>query len=273
MYGMREWLEVLRVLISLFFLGLSSWYDFKTREVFNKMWVFFGPVGLALTLLQLYVNNLEGENIAPWFWLFSVGLTTGISIVLFYTRFFGGADSKALICLSTALPVYPSFVYSYIGVFVPFLPLAVLGNAVLLSSLLVVFITFYNLTQMVHAEEKLFEGLETEPFWRKILAFATGFKMDSSKLKASSHYMLLEQLSRAENGKIIRRLNVTPRLESENPQEEAKREELLKELNVKVWVTPGLPFLVFITMGLIVALVMGDFISWLVLRLAVPGAI
>jgi preflagellin peptidase FlaK len=273
MYGMREWLEVSRVLISLFFLGLSSWYDFKTREVFNKMWVFFGPIGLALTLLQLYVNNLEGENIVPWFWLLSVGLTTGISIVLFYTGFFGGADSKALICLSTALPVYPSFVYGYIVVFVPFLPLAVLGNAVLLSSLLVVFIALYNLTQMVHAKEKLFEGLEAEPFWRKILVFATGFKVNSNKLKVESHYMLLEQLSRGEDGELIRHLNVTPRLENENPQEEAKLEALLEELNMKVWVTPGLPFLVFITIGLIVALVMGDFISWLVLQLAASGAI
>jgi hypothetical protein len=119
----------------------------------------------------------------------------------------------------------------------------------------------------------LFEGLEAEPLWRKILVFATGFKVDSNRLKAGSHYMLLEQLSRGENGKLIRHLNVTPRVESENPQEEAKIEELLEELNMKVWVTPGLPFLVFITIGLIVALVRGDFISWLVLQSVTPRAI
>jgi preflagellin peptidase FlaK len=272
-YGMREWLEVSRVFLSLFFLGLSSWYDFRTREVSNKMWVFFGPIGLALTLLQLYVDHLEGAFTVPWFWLISVGLTTGISVALFFTGFFGGADSKALICLSIALPVYPSFVYGYVAVFVLFLPLAVLGNAVLFSSLLVVLIAIYNLTQMVHSQEKLFEGLEAEPLWRKILAFVTGFKVNSEKLKAGFHYILLEQLSRGENGELSRHLNVAPRMDGDDAQEEAQLEELLGKLDRKVWVTPGLPFLVFITIGLLVALFMGDFISWLVLRSVAPGAI
>ena len=142
---MKELLEVSRVLLSLFFLCLSSWQDLKTREVPNKIWLFFGPAGLALTLLQLYSEISEGTNVALWLWLGSVVLTTGISLALFYIGFFGGADSKALICLSISLPIYPSFVYGYVDVFVPFFPLAILSNAVLASSLLVVLIVLYNL--------------------------------------------------------------------------------------------------------------------------------
>ena len=261
---MIEWLEASRVLLSLFFLGLSSWYDFKTREVSNKMWMIYGPAGLALLLLQFFTNNEYGE--VPIQWLASIGLTTIIALILFYTGFFGGADSKALICLSLALPVYPSFVHEYITVLVPFFPLAVLVNSVLGSSLLVVGIIANNLCRMTIGGEKMFEGLEKEPFWSKAIAFATGFRMDSKKVKGGSHYMLLERFSRAEDGNVIRRLKVTPRLDDDS-QKEAQQDEFLTELHGKIWVTPGLPFLVFVTAGFIAALVVGDFTSWLILRL------
>jgi preflagellin peptidase FlaK len=261
---MIEWLEASRVLLSLFFLVLCSWYDFKTREVTNKMWLIYGPAGLTLLLLQFLTNQTLSEVTIQW--LASIGLTTIIALALFYTGFFGGADSKALICLSLALPVYPTFVHEYVTVLVPFFPLAVLVNSVLGSSLLVIAITAYNLCRMTVKGEKMFEGLEKEPLWSKIVAFATGFKVDSEKAKGGSHYMLLERFSRAEDGKVIRHLKVTPRLEDDD-QKEAQQDEFLTELHVKIWVTPGLPFLVFVTAGFIAALMVGDFTSWLILRM------
>ena len=261
---MIEWLEASRVLLSLFFLVLCSWYDFKTREVTNKMWLIYGPAGLTLLLLQFLTNQTFSE--VPIQWLASIGLTTIIALALFYTGFFGGADSKALICLSLALPVYPTFVHEYVTVLVPFFPLAVLVNSVLGSSLLVIVITAYNLCRMTVKGEKMFEGLEKEPLWSKIVAFATGFKVDSEKVKGGSHYMLLERFSRAEDGKVTRHLKVTPRLEDDD-QKEAQQDEFLTELHAKIWVTPGLPFLVFVTAGFIAALMVGDFTSWLILRI------
>jgi preflagellin peptidase FlaK len=263
---MIEWLEASRVLLSLFFLAFSSLYDFKTREVSNKMWIIFGPAGFALLFLQFLTDySVSGEGVLIQ-WLVSIGLTTIIALVLFYVGFFGGADSKALICLSIALPVYPSFTYEYIRILVPFFPIAVLVNSVLGSSLLVVFIIGYNLCRMLLKGERLFEGLEKEPFWSKIVAFATGFRVDSEKMKKGSHYMPLEWFSREEDGKIIRHLKVTPRLE-DDPQKEAQLAEFLNELHGKMWVTPGLPFLVFVTAGFIAALLVGDFTSWLILRM------
>ena len=78
--------------------------------------------------------------------------------------------------------------------------------------------------------------------------------------------MPLERFSRGEGGKIIRHLKITPRLE-DDPKKEAQMEEFLNELHGKIWVTPGLPFLVFVTVGFIAALVVGDFTSWLILRM------
>ena len=261
---MVEWLEASRVVLSIFFLSLSSWYDYKTREVTNKMWLVYGPAGMALLLLQFFTDRTLSEN--PIQLVASIGVTTAVALVLFYTGFFGGADSKALICLSLALPIYPAFVHEYVTVLVPFFPLAVLVNSVLGSSLLVIVIAAYNLSRKIVNGEKLFEGLEKEPFWSKAIAFATGFRVDPEKAKGGSHYMLLEQLSRAEDGTVARSLKVTPRLEDDE-KKETQQEELLSELRGKIWVTPGLPFLVFVTAGFVVALVAGDFTSWLILRM------
>ena len=261
---MVEWLEASRVLLSLFFLAICSWYDYRTREVTNKMWLAYGPAGLALLLLQLFTDRTLSGN--PVQLVASIGVTTVIALALFYTGFFGGADSKALICLSLTLPVYPAFVHEYVTVLVPFFPLAVLVNSVLGSSLLVFAIAAYNLSRKLVKGERLFEGLEKEPFWSKAVAFATGFRIDSEKAKGGSHYMLLERLSRTEDGTVARRLRVTPRLEDDE-QKEAQQDELLSELKGKIWVTPGLPFLVFVTAGFIAALAVGDFTSWLILRL------
>jgi len=85
-------------------------------------------------------------------------------------------------------------------------------------------------------------------------------------MKDGSHYMPLERFSRGEDSKIIRHLKVTPRIE-DDPQKESQQKEFLNELHEKVWVTPGLPFLVFVTAGFIAALVVGDFTSWLILRM------
>lgn len=264
---MNEMLEASRVLLSLFFLVLSSWQDMKKREVSNKIWAVYGPAGLVLLVMQFFFGSgsvREGDLIL---WLASFGLTTTVALILFYTGFFGGADSKALICLAIALPVYPSFVIKHVTTYVFFFPLAVLVNSVLGASLLTIIIVCYNLSQVLR-KEKLFEELENEPFWTKAIAFATGFRVNAEKMKGSSFYFLLEQFSREEKG-IIRRLKVTPRLD-DDPQKEAQQKEILNEIHGKIWVTPGLPFLVFVTAGFIVALIAGDFTSWLILRIVAP---
>jgi len=264
---MEEWLELLRVAVSFLFLAASSWYDFKTREVPNHMWAFFAPTGLALTSLQYYLNYLSGETGFPVVWLLSISLTAGISAALFYIGFFGGADAKALICLSIALPVHPSLARYQIEGITPFFPLATLTNAVLGSSLLVLAIVSHNLAKLIQGGEKMFEGLEAEPVWSKILAFTIGLKVDLDKLRRGSHYIPLEHFSRDEDGRLARHLRISPRLEEEPFQNSSQWDDLSKQLNGRIWATPGLPFLVFITAGFVAALLVGDFVTWLVTQL------
>jgi preflagellin peptidase FlaK len=192
-------------------------------------------------------------------------VTTGLSLVLFYFGFFGGADAKALICLSIVMPVQPSSLKSHFNVQSPFFPISVFSNAVLASSFLILGIASHNLIRLIQNRRELFEGLEKESCWKKIIVFFTGYKVDVDKLKRGSHHIPMEHFSKDENGKIARRLKISARLQEE-PEEKDGLDEFHELVNVKIWVTPGLPFLVFITAGFVAALIVGDVVTWLVIE-------
>lgn len=261
---LEERLEITRVLLSLLFLAISSWFDFKTREVSNRLWVFYATSSFSLSFTQFYLSYIRGDHALGLLWLFSFGVTSGLSLVLFYLGFFGGADAKALICLSIALPVYPAVVRDRFRTLTPVFPLAVLSNAVLASSLMVLVIAFHNLIQLVQHKGRLFEGLKNEPLRRKILAFFIGIKVQADRLQKRDHYLPLEYSTRSEGGEIVRHLRITLRLEDETASSSNDLSNLAKQIEGKVWATPGLPFLVFVTVGFAAALLFGDFTSWLV---------
>ena len=246
--------EFLRVLISLLFFLVSSWYDYKFREIPNSVWVLFAPIGFALTFTQYYAEYIFGGTHIFLYWLLSVGITIAISFLLFYAGFFGGADAKALICLSITLPYYPSLSPARFNTKLIIFPLAVLVNAVFASSLLVLFITSYNLVRYMQLGGEMFRGFEHEPSWRKIIVFMTGIKVRPEKLK-NAHYLPLEYHIKRNDG-ITRRLRASPQIEEDI--------RIIEDFDDEIWATPGLPFLIFITAGFIVALLVGDFANWLI---------
>jgi len=125
----EESLEGIRVLVSLIFLCYSSWSDYKTREVNNKVWVLFAPLALALTLSELLLYRVSDLPL----YAICFGLTAAFAIVLFYAGGFGGADAKALMCLALAMPFYPEKLFMLVPVETSpitknFFPISVFSN-------------------------------------------------------------------------------------------------------------------------------------------------
>jgi len=103
---LRELFESIRISLSLVFLIYASWSDIKTREVSNKVWLLYAPLGLMLTLFE----GLLYEDYDYWLFVgISVALTFTLAVSLFYLGAFGGADAKAFMCLALAFPTYPKF--------------------------------------------------------------------------------------------------------------------------------------------------------------------
>jgi len=194
-------------------------------------------------------------------------ITSALSIALFYAGAFGGADAKALICLSLALPSYPEHLLQPPHDLVsPLFPITVFTNAVLLAALSVFYAILRNFLWKGRTKRRLFEGLEKESVGRKILTILCGYKVKIDELKKREHLYPLEDIYVTETGESRRKLLVFPKDEERRDIVErivkAKNEG---KLGNEVWGTPGLPMLIFITAGLIVALTFGD-IVWILLR-------
>ena len=257
-------LDSARVLLCLFFMTYASWSDYKTREVSNRVWAILSPLAFALTSLQFF---LFAPKLLPTYVL-SFAMTSALSIAIFYAGAFGGADAKALISLSLALPSYPvDLIEPYSNPVSPlsqtFFPITVFSNGVLLAALSVVYIAVRNYVWKTKTGKKLFEGFEKESKWRKILVLLCGYKVDIAELEKKEHLYPLEDFDESE-----RKLLVVPKDEG--------REEIVGrirkarnegKLQNGVWATPGLPMLIFITLGLIVALIYGDLV-WVIIRSA-----
>lgn len=259
----NEFLDASRVFLCLSVFTYASWSDWKKREVSNKVWLIMAPLAFALTTFQYVVFSPQFLQL----FVLSFAITAALSIALFYAGGFGGADAKALMCLALALPSYRNYLFQSDVPFVsPIFPITVFSNGVLFAAFTVVYAAIRNSVWRLRTRRKLFEGFENESTWRKVLAFFTGYKIKASKLE-KGHMYPLEDIGKKETGESERRLLVFPKDEKVEGIVErilkAKREGRLPN---EVWATPGLPLLVFLTAGLIVALVFGDLV-WILLRL------
>jgi preflagellin peptidase FlaK len=261
-----------RVAVTAVFLIYSSWSDYKTREVSNRVWAFYAPIALALSLSELLLYE---PSSLPIFGL-SVGLTTAFALLLFYTGGFGGADSKAFMCIALALPFFPEVLIKPMlpGGLSPLsqtiFPLTILSNAVLIAAASGLYLLLGNLTKRVTTGRKLFEGtLTKDSLGKKILVLITGKKYSIATLKAKWHIYPMEDIEEEtiENS-VKRKLVVVPRDEG--------RDKIVERLSKAVdsgkiadgvWATPGLPMLIFVAIGLLVALVFGDIVWVLVSHL------
>jgi preflagellin peptidase FlaK len=256
--------DAARIILCLSFLIYASWSDYKTREVSNKVWVIMGPVALILTSFQFLVYSPQPLQLVIAYGL-SFAITSALAIVVFYAGGFGGADAKALMCIALALPIYPNHLLPQpVGFVSPLFPITIFTNSVLLGAFSVFYALSRNILWKLRNKKRIFEGIENESFGRKIIALISGYKVKVSKLE-KGHLFPLEDVEMDEEGNYKRKLLAFPNYE--------EREEIIAritdnvengKLNSGVWATPGLPLLIFVTAGLIIAITYGD-IVWVLI--------
>lgn len=258
--------DLAAVLVSLSFLVAGAISDIKSREVDDKVWLIYGPIGATLTAIRLILN--------PTLFI-SIGISAAIAFLiamgLFYFGLTGGADAKAIICLGLTLPLPPSSWQPLVGFVHPFFPVVVVMMSFISSGSMALWFGLKNAISYPRLRDRMFEGFEHESNSRKTLAFISGYKTQIANLKAKFYLYPLE--------------GVTPPNAS-HPSErrfkffadiETDRDKLIlgfidafesSGFSGMVWVTPGLPMLVFILVGLVIALVIGDPIFATILRSA-----
>ncbi len=241
-------LNLLRLAVLFTGLVISSFQDWKTREIDDKIWIYMGAAGALITASDLILH-----------WSFPLLILVSISIALafligfaiYYLGLFGGADAKALLCIALVAPYTPKLVEPLLPSISPFYPITVFCNGLLLSLLIIPHNLLRNLFwKLQHRRKPLFELLD-EPRHRKLLAILLCVKVRRNAVLKTPHYHSAEITLPNGKSQLIFTLTV---------REDEEEAELLRKMPAKewVWASPAIPLLIFFTIGAAVALIIGD---------------
>jgi preflagellin peptidase FlaK len=238
------------VVLCLLTLTWASYWDVRRRTVGNGPWLLLIAVAAALTTFRFLSHATP--NLLHL--LYSVVLTAMLCYLFFRLGLFGGADAKALICISLLLPAQPRFhIYSYyfpvLGTVPPAFPFALgtLLNTTILALGVPIFLFFLNLFRLG------FRELKKDPSSAFI-----GYKVAIDNLPKCRHIRLVHHYEEAD-GNITRRFRFGGEAIDEELTARLKDYHCQGKLGTYVWVTPDLPFMVFITLGFLSASLLGVF--------------
>lgn len=239
-------MRVLQTLLSLTFLSVASAFDLKTMEVPNRLWVVFIPLSAVTAVANVLAN--PGQLHLT---VMSIAFTTLIAAAIFYIGLYGGADAKALITLSIAHPTQIQLTHPLT---LPFLPLTVFNNSLILMVLTLPAALIRNLYWKAKGGKSLFKGLEGEPAWKKTVALILCIKTSKSKIKP--YHIPAERIERT-GGEARRTLKIFQRVR----EEDTVIDESIPE---ETFITYSLPMLPFLTLGYILTITVGDLILQMV---------
>ncbi|MEN2974246.1 MAG: A24 family peptidase C-terminal domain-containing protein [Candidatus Caldarchaeales archaeon] len=234
----QEILLLTRISILSATLFYTSYLDWRYREVSDSVWIISGSLVTALTIVDLALDWSMTKLLLS---LLSIGLSTGLAFGFYFFGLYGGADAKAIFIISLGIPLY----WSSRGLH-PFTGLASLTNGLILSLIIPIVMLAYNIIQIIGGR-KVFEGFEHESMMRRLAAVVLGVRLKNAKNR-KFWFMMEEEVEG------IRRFRFN-----------LFSLELADIERDDVWVTPGIPLLIFITSGFLYYLFLGD-LSYHVIR-------
>ena len=248
-------IELLKVLVCMPFLLYSCYSDIKTRRVSNRVWPLMLAAGSVFVLYDLFTYG------PSYFFrmVLSFVLIFLFVYLLFYLNAFGGADAKVMMVISILIPIFPAielFEKSFPIWGIPPIDMfafSVFGNSVILTVIVPLGLFLFNLTHLPLSE------ILRKPFYTFV-----GYKCQVSDLKGK-HIRLME-VYEENDGVVTSRFSRGGTKIDEDVISRLEGYEKRNLIDSKVWVTPGLPFMIPITAGFITSVVFGDVIFYLTMK-------
>jgi len=213
-----------RIMLAMLMLSIATISDIWKREIHDILWMIFGAI--AVVLIVFSPNPLD------------VLKNTGISLIIapiaiavWRMGVFGGADALGLIVLASLAPQMTLST----NIVTPF---TTLTNAAILSIVPI----FVNLARNLIALSNhidIFEGFE-ETRLKKTLAMFFGYRARNPKYSFS----------------IEKKVGNLKKLDFS--LKHAENEQFCN--TVDTWITPGIPYMIYITSGFVVQILFGDII-------------
>ena len=214
----------LRIIAAIAMLGYASYTDVTKREITDYVWIVFGALSIVLLFLE------------PQFWdaVTNVGISlivAPIVLIIWRLGMFGGADAFAIIVLALLVPQITMSDDTIT-------PFTTLTNAVIIS-IIPFFVNLIRNLIAIANKNDIFEGF-SETRKKRIIALFIGYKAKNPKYSFSIEKKVGKH----------KKLNLV--------MHHAEYAEFCEKPNT--WVTPGIPYMLFITAGFIVQLLYGDII-------------
>jgi len=217
-------LNHLRILAAIAMLGYTSYTDVTKREISDYVWVIFGT--LAIVLIFFEPQIYDG--------LINVGISlivAPIVLIIWRLGLFGGADAFAIIVLALLVPQITMIDNTVT-------PFTILTNAIIIS-IIPFFVNLVRNLIAIAKKDDIFEGF-SETRKKRMIALFVGYRAKNPKYsfsiekKVGKHKKLSLVMHHAEYAEFCNKPNT--------------------------WVTPGIPYMLFITAGFLVQLFYGDII-------------
>jgi len=214
----------IRIFLAIGMLSIASTIDIWKREINDVLWIGFGAIAVVLIFFEPdLIYTLKNIGISL--------IIAPLALLLWRVGVFGGADALGLIVLAVLAPQI-SLSENLIT------PFTTLTNAALLAVIPIFTNVIRNLIALLN-HKNIFEGFE-ETKSKKTLAIFLGYRARNPKYGFSietmegSHKKLDFSLKHAEKAEF-----------SNTPD---------------TWITPGIPYILYITTGFIVQIVYGDIV-------------
>jgi preflagellin peptidase FlaK len=248
----RLWLENARSIVSITLLSVGSIQDVKSRKIDDRVWGVFTASALLINILSVLNGYVE-----PLWWIVFAGLQSGLFLLLYYGGVYGGADAKALMCLSLMYPSSPTGFLTDLSMGRLPVAFSTMNNALMLTILYLPLNLLWNLSVKLRGVE-LFKGLEKEGVLRRIAALLLLRKVRFSQYRAENNRFLLAE-RRSRSG--LRRIVFSRRLDEDEAGQSFNDDE-------HVFTSFLMPLQVLILLGLVTRLFYGDVLLTLSLAIA-----
>ena len=242
-------MDIYRVVFALIILAYACYSDIRKRSVTNIAWLVMAVVSIVFAG---YCTAVQGLSfLIPL--VFSVVITGAVSYAFFRLGLFGAADAKALICIAVLFPSLPRFnIFSYhfplfdtyIPIVLPF-ALTVLLNAAIIALAVPIYLVFRNL-----------HSLGLKGFMRNAPMCFVAYRVSISGLR-NIRFARLTHAYDEIDGNLTRRYSLggIPLNSATIRQLKAYHGE--GKVAAEVWVTPELPFILFIALGFLACCLLG----------------
>ncbi|MDD5094500.1 MAG: A24 family peptidase C-terminal domain-containing protein [Dehalococcoidia bacterium] len=242
-------MDIYRLVFALFILVYACNSDIRKRSVPNTVWLAMAGLGLVFAG---YGAVDEGVSFLPRL-VFSVTITGAMSYLFFGLGFFGAADAKALICIALLFPALPEFSilsnpFPLFGdsVSTPFpFALMVLLNAAVLAMAVPVWLLFRNICNL---------GLRE--FTRNAAMCFVAYRVNIDALNGNRFARLTHAYEEID-GHLTSRYSLGGMPINSKTVQQLRTYHREQKVGAEVWVTPELPFILFISLGFTICCLAG----------------